>query len=296
MFVDLMTAEGEHLADSPGETPWTRYPRPQMRRKQWLNLNGMWEFAVGDGTFPALYDRKIRVPFCPESRLSGIATHFREGAALYYRRRIAVPGGFDGGRVLLHIGAADQHLECFVNGRKAGSHSGGYEQITFDITDYLTEGENEICFRCVDNLTDQRWPYGKQTLKRGGMWYTPVSGIWQTVWLEHVPEAYIRELHIENRGASVTLHVEPRLSGTVTVAGLGCFALENGQVTITPEKPRFWSPEDPFLYDFTLEAGADRIESYFAIRTLEIKKIGAYQRLCLNGKPYFFHGLLDQGY
>ena len=102
-----------------------------------------------------------------------------------------------------------------------------------------------------------------------------------------MPEAYIRELHIENRGASVTLHVEPRLSGTVTVAGLGCFALENGQVTITPEKPRFWSPEDPFLYDFTLEAGADRIESYFAIRTLEIKKIGAYQRLCLNGKALF---------
>lgn len=296
MFVDLTTAAGERLTQNPKDTPWTCYPRPQMRRDSWLNLNGEWEFAVGDKAFSNSYDEKIRLPFCPESRLSGIGRHFDEGAALCYRRRITLPEGFCRGRVLLHIGAADQHLECYVNDKTVGSHSGGYENITFDITDALVEGENEIRFRCFDDLTDQRWPYGKQTLKRGGMWYTPVSGIWQTVWLESVPETYIRKLHIENRGVSVTIRTEPQLSGTVTVAGLGAFALEDGRVTIAPEKPRFWSPEDPFLYEFTLEAGEDRVESYFAIRTLEIKKVGSYQRLCLNGKPYFFHGLLDQGY
>ena len=150
--------------------------------------------------------------------------------------------------------------------------------------------------RCYDDLKDQAFHYGKQTLKRGGMWYTPVSGIWQTVWLECVPERHIEKLSIENRGNSVTVSIEPNLEGKVTVAGLGDFSLENGSVTITPENPHYWSPEDPYLYDFAVEAGKDRIESYFAIRTLEIKEVGGYQRLCLNGMPYFFHGLLDQGY
>jgi hypothetical protein len=123
-----------------------------------------------------------------------------------------------------------------------------------------------------------------------------VSGIWQTVWLESVPETYVQKLNIENRGYSVTISVEPALEGKITVAGLGEFPLEDGKVTISPENPHLWSPENPYLYDFTLEAGEDRIESYFAIRSLEVKKIGKYPRLCLNGKPIFFHGLLDQGY
>ena len=128
------------------------------------------------------------------------------------------------------------------------------------------------------------------------MWYTPVSGIWQTVWMERVPEIYIQRLRIENRGGSVTIDTGLSLPGTVTVAGLGEFPLEDGKVTVTPEKPRLWSPEDPYLYEFTVEAGEDRVESYFALRTLEVKTVGGYPRLCLNGKPYFFHGLLDQGY
>ena len=128
------------------------------------------------------------------------------------------------------------------------------------------------------------------------MWYTPVSGIWQSVWLERVPETYIRKLTIENRGYSVTITTEPALNGFVKVAQLGDFALENGSVTIMPENPRVWSPEDPFLYDFTLAAGEDKIESYFAVRCLEVKTVDGWPRLCLNGKPYFFHGLLDQGY
>jgi len=286
MLVDLMTKAGEAF----GGTPWEVYPRPQMRRDSYLNLNGNWEFSVD-------YENMghIRVPFCPESRLSGIGKHFDEGSILSYTRSFVLPEGFNRGRVILHIGAADQRADVFLNGKPVGFHEGGYEAFSFDITEYLLP-ENRLQICCFDDLTNQTWPYGKQTLKRGGMWYTPVSGIWQSVWLESVPETYVEKLQIENRGAAVTISIEPALDGTINVPELGSFALEDGKVTIAPENPHFWSPEDPYLYEFTLEAGEDHIESYFAIRSLEIKKVGKYQRLCLNGKPYFFHGLLDQGY
>ena len=292
MLHELYIPEGEHLTG----TPWNVYPRPRMKRSSWLNLNGEWDFDVRDFRFPETYTRKILVPFCPESLLSGIREHFPEGSALCYCKFFTLPEGFNRGRVLLHIGAADQHLHCFVNDVKVGKHSGGYENITFDITDALQEGENQLRFRCFDDLRDLTMPYGKQVMNRGGMWYTPVSGIWQTVWLESVPEIYIEKLNVENRGYSVTITTEPKLDGTVHVKGLGSFPFINGSITITPENPRLWSPEDPFLYEFTLEAGEDRVESYFAIRSLEIKTFGKYPRLCLNGRPYFFHGLLDQGY
>ena len=285
-MVELMTAAGERLRG----TPWTVYPRPQMKRDSYINLNGGWDFSVN-------FENKgqIRLPFCPESKLSGIATHFEEESLLCYNRRFTLPEGFNKGRVLLHIGAADQRADVFLNGKPVGSHKGGYEAFTLDITDRLLE-ENSLQICCFDNLEDQSYPYGKQVMNRGGMWYTPVSGIWQTVWLESVPENYIEKLHIENRGYSVTVSVEPALSGTVTVAELGSFELVDGKVTITPENPRLWSPEDPYLYDFKVETAEDRVESYFAIRSLEVKQVGRHQRLCLNGKPYFFHGLLDQGY
>ena len=285
-MVDLMTVEGESLQG----TPWQVYPRPQMRRDSFLNLNGEWELAVGDGEF----DKKILVPFCPESQLSGLKEHFDHNQPLRYRRTFSVPDGFNRARVVLHFGAVDSYAEVLVNGKSVMEHTGGYEAFSVDITEQLKE-ENELVVVTMDAMYNIA-PYGKQTLKRGGMWYTPVSGIWQTVWLESVPETYIRKLNIENRGASVTISTEPALNGKVTVAGLGEFALKDGKVTIQPENPHFWSPEDPYLYDFVVEAGADRVESYFALRTLEIRKVGRYQRLCLNGKPYFFHGLLDQGY
>ena len=292
MLNDLYTARGENLTG----TPWTVYPRPQMKRDSYINLNGEWEFSVQD-TQPAEYDKKILVPFCPESLLSGVKEHYEEGSYLWYRRSFVLPEGFNRGRVLLHIGAADQLLQCWVNGIHVGNHSGGYEAMTFDITAALQE-ENTVVICTIDDLRNQSFPYGKQVLpeKRGGMWYTPVSGIWQTVWLESVPETYIEKLNIVNEGYGVTISVFPVLEGRVTVPELGEFVLENGAVTIAPENPNLWSPENPYLYDFVVEAGEDRIESYFAIRFLEIKKVGEYPRLCLNGQPYFFHGLLDQGY
>ena len=285
-MIDLMTKAGENLKG----TPWTVYPRPQMKRDSYINLNGGWDFSVNFES-----QGQIRVPFCPESKLSGLGIHYEEESLLCYNRRFTLPEGFSKGRVLLHIGAADQRADVFVNGKPAGSHRGGYEAFALDITDYLRE-ENMLQICCFDNLEDQSYPYGKQVMKRGGMWYTPVSGIWQTVWLESVPENYIQKLHIENRGYGVTISVEPALAGTVTVAGLGSFELVDGKVTITPEHPHLWSPEDPYLYGFTVDTAEDRVESYFAIRSLEVKQVGKYQRLCLNGKPYFFHGLLDQGY
>ena len=298
MLQELWTPEGENLKKNPEIQPWNVYPRPQMKRKKWLNLNGQWDFSAEKNEWlPENYDLSIRVPFCPEASLSGVHGHFPEGSYLFYRRKLILPEDFNRGRVLLHIGAADQVADVFVNGREICHHEGGYESFSCEITDALEE-ENELVIRCRDDLNNQSYPYGKQVKpeKRGGMWYTPVSGIWQTVWLESVPETYVKKLSIENRGYSVNISIEPSQDGTVTVQALGTFPLVDGKVTITPENPNLWSPANPYLYDFTLEAGEDRIESYFAIRSLEIKKVGDYPRLCLNGKPYFFHGLLDQGY
>ena len=295
MPVELMTARGEGLLAS-GEKPWQKYPRPQMKRDSYVNLNGYWDYTVQKkAEFPKEYRQRILVPFCPESQLSGIKRHPEDGNYLFYRRSFTLPAGFHRGRVLLHIGAVDQIAEVYVNQIHVATHIGGYEAFTVDITDALRE-ENELVIRCLDDLRNKRLPYGKQTLKRGGMWYTPVSGIWQTVWLESVPETYIRQLHVEARGEKVTVRIVPELEGTVQIRELGEFPLVGGTVHIAPEKPHLWSPEDPYLYEFTVVAGEDRVESYFALRSLEIQTVGKYARLCLNGKPYFFHGLLDQGY
>ena len=291
MLHDLYTPEGESLTGSP----WQVYPRPQLKRNSYVNLNGIWDFGVGSHTFPKHYDKTIRVPFCPESLLSGIHEHFPEGCALAYRRRFTLPDGFVKDRVLLHIGAADQHLYCFVNDKKIGIHTGGYWASTFDITDALVAGENEIKFRCHDDLNNQIHPYGKQTLKRGGMWYTPVSGIWQTVWLESVPDTYIKNLDIRVDLTKAVITTTPALDGKVLCQGKE-YPLVGGKAVIAPENPHLWSPEDPYLYDFTIETETDRVESYFALRSIQAKTINGIPRLCLNGKPYFFHGLLDQGY
>ncbi len=291
MLIDLYTAQGEQV----GDTPWQVYPRPQMKRESYLNLNGKWDFTAQEGEkLPQSYDKTILVPFCPESLLSGIKVHFPDGCSLFYRRKLILPEGFNRGRVLLHFGAVDQYAEVYVNGTLVGSHLGGYEAFCVEITPYLQE-ENELVVRAVDDLRSKVQPYGKQTLNRGGMWYTPVSGIWQTVWVESVPDAYIEKLNIQADGEKAVIAVYPALTGKVILDGKE-YPLENGTVVIKPENPVLWSPENPHLYGFAVETECDRVESYFALRSLEIRKVGKYHRLCLNGKPYFFHGLLDQGY
>ena len=283
------------LYTAPGEastgTTWDIYPRPQLRRESYVNLNGSWELSIEGEETPL----SIRVPFCPESLLSGVNRHFPEGSRLTYRRNFQLPEDSHNNRILLHIGAADQVAEVYVNQKPVGRHEGGYTAFTLDITDAVEE-DNLLEIRCTDDLRDLSMPYGKQTLRRGGMWYTPVSGIWQSVWLECVPERYIEKLRIENRGYSVHISVKPALEGKVEVEGLGEFLLENGKAVITPEAPHLWSPEDPHLYNFRVITEEDTVESYFAIRSIETQVVGGIPRLCLNGKPYFFHGLLDQGY
>lgn len=278
----------------------TVHPRPQLRRETWMDLNGKWDFAVqADEKEPEEFDRTILVPYCPESALSGIHNHFPEGSFLFYRRYVRLPEAAAGHRILLHVGAADQALTCYVNGVEIGSHTGGYTAFTMDITRAVRE-ENEILLRVRDDLTDTAFPRGKQSLTPGGMWYTPVSGIWQSVWLEWVPETYIQSLDIRADMTEAVLDTgDASLSGTVTVMapeGNVTLPLTGGRAVFRPETPRLWSPEDPYLYEFEITTGADRVSGYFALRSWDIRNVDGIPRLCVNGKPRFFHGLLDQGY
>ena len=288
---DLYTSLGETL----GEKVWQEYPRPQLRRNSFLCLNGQWAFAAKKGKqFPKDYSRSILVPFCPESLLSGIHTHYGEDTFLFYQRTVTLPEGFLKGRLLLHFGAVDQQVEVFVNGRIVGRHIGGYNSFYLDITDDCAP-EMTLTLRVKDDLRDKTLPYGKQTLKRGGMWYTPVSGVWQSVWMECVPEKHIEDLKIDVTLEEATVTLTPALTGTAFFEGKA-LPIVDGCVTLRPEQPEHWSPENPRLYSFTLQCGEDTVGSYFALRTLETRQINGIPRLCLNGKPYFFHGVLDQGY
>ena len=278
----------------------TVHPRPQLRRETWMDLNGKWDFAVqADEKKPEAFDRTILVPYCPESALSGIHNHFPEGSFLFYRRYVRLPEAAAGHRILLHVGAADQALTCYVNGVEIGSHTGGYTAFTMDITRAVRE-ENEILLRVRDDLTDTAFPRGKQSLTPGGMWYTPVSGIWQSVWLEWVPETYIQSLDIRADMTEAVLDTgDASLSGTVTVMAPEenvTLPLTGGRAVFRPETPRLWSPEDPYLYEFEINTGADRVSGYFALRSWDIRNVDGIPRLCVNGKARFFHGLLDQGY
>lgn len=297
MLQTLITPAGEHLP----EIPWPVYPRPQFRRERWLNLNGWWDFAVAEGENPpAVFPRKIRVPFCPESALSGIGTHFAEGTGLWYRRTVTLPDDFAQHRLVLHIGAADQMLDAWVNGVPVGSHTGGYEAMAFDVTDAWHPGANELLLRVRDDLRSPVLPYGKQVQKRGGMWYTPVSGVWHTVWLEPLPCHPVPGLTIRADDTRAVLDTgDDTQQGTVTVQtpeGPLTVPLTEGRAVVQPGAPRLWSPDDPYLYEFSIDTPTDHVESYFALRTLSIGQAGGHSRLCLNGRPMFFHGVLDQGY
>ncbi len=281
----LYTSDGENL----GMQPWNVYPRPQMVRDSFFCLNGEWEFCS-----KKTKKNKITVPFAPESLLSGIGESMGRLAVLEYVKKFTLPSGFNRGRVLLHFGAVNCSMSLHFNGNDLGEHFGGYSHLCYDVTEYLDE-ENTIDIIAVNSLYDTRYPYGKQSANRGGMWYTPASGIWQTVWLESVPEKYIERLEIETGSDFVNIKAVGVTDGFVTLDKKE-YPLESGSVHISIDEPVLWSPENPYLYRFKVTAGDDTVESYFALRTLEIKEVDGVNRLCLNGKPYFFHGVLDQGY
>lgn len=298
-FEKLYTKEGEQVLLT--DVPWNEYPRPKLKRDSFLCLNGKWQFDVLKGDTSLIgQEREITVPYSPETLLSGIGEYFDEKKYdhLYYRKEFNIPDGFVRGRVILHFEAVSNYAEVVLNGKTLGIHRGAYDPFSFDITEVIKE-KNIIEVYAKNVLSDRLLPYGKQSQKRGGMWYTPTSGIWQTVWLESAPFEYIKGLKASWDGKSVTVTADGADNGIVRVL-LGekeaSFEMRGGKCTFGIEEPRLWSPETPYLYEYSVETAFDRVESYFTLRTLEIKEINGKERLCLNGKPYFFHGLLDQGY
>ena len=293
----LTTEWGEALDRS---APLPEYPRPQLVRDSYINLNGPWEYAfTGDMRAPSEFEGEIVVPFAPESALSGVGRTLRGGEYLWYRRKLVLPEGFNRGRVLLHFGAVDQTARVWVNGRDAVAHTGGYLPFSADITELLEE-ENTILVRVSDD-TDESWhTRGKQKSRRGGIWYTPLSGIWQTVWCESVPEQYIRGLFITPRlaGRAVELFVDGEGECRAVIDGEE-YRFPAGQPAVLElhGRVREWTPEAPELYRFSLTLGEDRVESYFAMRSFGVgEDRDGVKRLLLNGKPYFHNGVLDQGW
>ena len=273
------------------------HPRPQLRRDDILSLCGLWSLSVTDG-IRATPLGSIRVPFPPESRLSGIERPLAANEKYVYQKSFTLPDDWQGGRVLLHLDAVMQCCEVVINGRPYGTHAGGYLPFTGEITGALKAGENTLTV--VADPINLELPYGKQRGKRGGMWYTPISGIWQPIWLEHVPQDYIRTLRLTPTLHSITIETEGGTAQKILRLSLPdgerTYTYEGDRFTLDIEQPICWTPEDPHLYEFTLSAGEDTVHSYFALRTIEVGSSCGKQTLLLNGKPYFFHGLLDQGY
>ncbi|MBR7116137.1 MAG: glycoside hydrolase family 2 [Clostridia bacterium] len=276
--------------------PHGYYPRPSMVRDSFLSLNGEWEFGVSGSKDEPIYNEKILVPFCPESHLSGIERMIKPDEYMHYRKAVVLPDGFIKERIILHFGAIDQEAWVYINGKPVYERLGGYIPFEIDITDYIEGEEFEISVIVRDSL-DTKYPYGKQTYKRGGMWYTPVSGIWQSVWLESVPKDYICKLRFTQIDGGVHLEV---LGGAthkvVTLDGGVGIGFDGDGIDIIPEGAVLWTPETPKLYGITVTSGEDTVRSYFAIRQVDIRNIDGVERICLNGEPYVFNGLLDQGY
>ena len=304
----MLTPWGEAL---DREHPLPEYPRPQLRRNSYLNLNGIWEYAITKtAEKPAAMQGEIVVPFSPETPLSGVGHILQPDEYLWYRRSVTLPEGFfRGGRLLLHFGAVDQCCTVWVNGQEAGSHTGGYLPFALDVTELIEGDAFTLELRVTDPTDTGSLSRGKQRLKSTGIWYTPQSGIWQTVWMECVPENYLRSLRItpkpEENAVHIRLEADDPAMAAVTICRDGGIIAEgqtdeNGESTLTipAEELRLWSPEETFLYDVAITlAGGDKVESYFGMRAFGIgKDEKGLPRLLLNGKPYFQNGLLDQGY
>ncbi len=281
-----------------GEIPLSDYPRPLLERDSYLCLNGKWNFQVVRKN-AYIYSGEILVPFCPESKISGVSKIFKKGSQFVYSRRFTLPENFVRDRVILNFGAVDQMAEVYINGSFVGRNIGGYLPFSFDVTDYLNKTDNIIRVEVTDNL-DTTLPYGKQTNKRGGMWYTAVSGIWQTVWLESVPEKHISKIKVYPSTDSVIIKIkggeEQKNIKIVTPAGEKEYTFTGDRFETEIENPVLWTPENPYVYRFTLQSGEDKVNSYFALRTITVEKRNGKPFIALNGRPYFFNGLLDQGY
>ncbi len=282
--------------------PLAEYPRPQLVRDSFVNLNGPWDYAfTASDEQPARWDGTILVPFSPECPLSGVMRSLLPGGRLWYGKRFTLPASFCGAHTLLHFGAVDQTAQVFLNGVLLGSHTGGYLPFSFEVTEALCAGENRLLV-CVTDESDTGFhSRGKQRLARGGIWYTPQSGIWQTVWLESVPEPYIAGLRItpcfDEAEAEITVLSGAGAAGEITLGGARVPFTANAPVRVPMPGFTPWSPENPQLYPFSVTLGEDRAESYLAMRKCAVERDEkGVPRLFLNNRPYFQTGLLDQGY
>lgn len=293
------------------------YPRPIMERAEWQNLNGLWNYAIlpaGKQT-PASFDGQILVPFAVESSLSGVQKNVGRDNELWYERTFTVPSKWNNNRVLLHFGAVDWKADVWVNNVKVGQHTGGYTPFSFDITPALAKGKNTLTVKVWDPTDQGFQPRGKQVNKPEGIWYTPVSGIWQTVWLEPVPEKYIENIRITPDIDKKTLTVKALVNAASSADKIAVKVMEKGKVVASaqsinnqlleitmPENVKLWSPDSPSLYDLeiTLFDGTkqlDKVNSYAAMRKYSIKRDDkGIVRLQLNNNDLFQFGPLDQGW
>jgi beta-galactosidase/beta-glucuronidase len=316
----LMTVWGEKLVGDGEEQVLTEYPRPQMVRKNYTILNGMWKYAfTKDTQMPSKWDGSIRVPFSPETYMSGVERQLQPNEYLWYERELAIDNIDTGKRLLLNFGACDERCKVYINGAQAGKHAGGYQSFSIDITQYIKTGNNKIQV-CVQDKSDTSYHgRGKQMLKNGGMFYTAQSGIWQTVWCEWVPDIYISRLMItpdyDNDSVKVSvIPNKPALDNNVPykiivfeegrfltqeIADENYAVLSGGKVELNVhiKDKKSWSPNSPFLYDIRIVYGDDLVESYFGMRHFSVEKdTDGMLRLCLNHVPLFQNGILDQGY
>jgi len=278
------------------------YPRPQMVRTSWTNLNGLWDYAITpkDAGQPVTFEGQILVPYPIESALSGVKKILLPTQNLWYKKNIDFSPE-KGGRTLLHFGAVDWQATVFVNGKEVGQHKGGYSAFSFDITGALRSGSNELTVKVFDPTDQGTGPHGKQVLNPQNIYYTPSSGIWQTVWLETVPENYIEGLVMTPDIDKGVLNLEVKSASgapvTTVIDGKTFKGNANERIVVPIANMKLWSPANPYLYDLTVKLGKDEVKSYFGMRKISIgKDAKGIDRIFLNNKAYYNLGTLDQGF
>ncbi len=322
----LVSAQGWHPAGNRIKTTWAEkidpanplpeYPRPQLVREQWVNLNGLWDYTIieKNSNSPESFNGKILVPFPVESALSGVQERVGENRELWYKRTFTVPSSWKEKNVILNFGAVDWQADVWINDIKVGSHKGGYTPFSFDITPFLVKGDQKLVVRAWDPSDKGFQPRGKQVEDPHGIWYTPVTGIWQTVWIEPVEKAYVTLLKTVPNIDKGNVFVKAKTKGTVASDIIEVKVLENGkvigsakaaageEVLVPVPEHRLWSPESPFLYDMevtitSMGKTVDEVKSYFGMRKIStaVDK-NRIVRMQLNNKDYFQFGPLDQGW